>query len=261
MRIAVNLTGRVDLPRENVAAQVSSDGGIQKMSIEWDFSMFNLSKNCEVKLDLWASGTYETRRIMLGELSSGAGKAEDIDVSEMRNSERLKCRFVVTSLQNGIPMIVAQLDQISVTRLGNEDDETSILQIVADPLLASLWELQIIDGEPVLRIKDKRGLCAYLKSEAPLFDPLVMPEVLGKVFDWFVKPDDQKNTESFEEWKAVFIDLGCESEVINMAEVDSTDIDADVLLKTRRDIQANFVARHRFFDLVEAQMDNVRGAE
>jgi hypothetical protein len=57
MKTVVNLTGRVDLPRENVAAHVSSDGGIQKLAIEWDLSMFSLPKDCEVKLDLWASGT------------------------------------------------------------------------------------------------------------------------------------------------------------------------------------------------------------
>ena len=261
MKTVVNLTGRVDLPRENVVAQVSSDGGVQKLAIEWDLSMFSLPKDCEVKLDLWASGTYEIRRLRLGELSTGFGKVEDIDVSEMRNSDHLKCRFVVTRVLNGLPMIVAQLDQISVVRLGDDDDQTSILKIVPDPDLASLWELKVIDGEPELRIKEKDGMYSYLKSETPLFDPLVLPEVLGKVFDWFVESDDQKNMDSFEEWKPVFKDLGCEVEVISMAEADNLDLDPDLLLEARQNIQANFVARHGFFDTVQSQMEIARSAE
>ena len=231
------------------------------MSIEWDLSNFGLSEKCQVNLDLWASGTYETRRIRLGELASGVGRKDDIDVSEMRNSEHLKCRFIVTRLQNGLPMIAAQLDQISVIRLGDDDDQTSILKIVPDPDLASAWELQIIDGEPELRIKEKNGMYSYLKTETPLFNPLVLPEVLGKVFDWFIESDDQKNMDTFEEWKPVFRDLGCEAEVLAMAENDGSEIDPDVLLEARRNIQANFVARHGFFDVVQSQMDSARSAD
>ena len=158
-------------------------------------------------------------------------------------------------------MIAAQLDQISVIRLGDDDDQTSILKIVPDPDLASAWELQIIDGEPELRIKEKNGMYSYLKTETPLFNPLVLPEVLGKVFDWFIKSDDQKNMDTFEEWKPVFRDLGCEAEVLAMAENDGSEIDPDVLLEARRNIQANFVARHGFFDVVQSQMDSARSAD
>jgi hypothetical protein len=261
MKSAVNLTGRVDFPRENVAAQVTFDGGVQKMAVEWDLTTLNLPKDCEIKLDVWASGTYEMKRFFLGLLSSGKGKEEDIDVSEMRNSEHLKCRFVVTKVQSGLPMIVAQLDQISVSRLGDDDDLTSILKIVPDPDLTSVWDLRIVDGDPELRIKEKDGMSSYLKSEAPLFNPLVLPEALGKVFDWFIASDDEKNMDSFEEWKLVFRELGCDEEIITIAESDNSEIDTDLLVMERRKIQASFVSRHSFFDSIESQMENARSAE
>ena len=102
---------------------------------------------------------------------------------------------------------------------------------------------------------------AYLKSEAPLFHPLVLPEVLGKVFDWFVTFDDQKNMDSFEEWKAVLRELGCDEEVIAMAELDTSEIDADLIVEARRKIQANFVSKHGVFDSIQLQMENNRSAE
>lgn len=261
MKAAVNLTGRVDFPRENVVAQVNLDNGIQKMAIEWNLSSLNLPEDCEIKLDVWASGTYEMKRFFLGSLSSGVGREGDIDVSEMRNSDHLKCRFVVTKVQNGLPMIVAQLDQISVIRLGDDDDLTSILRIVSDPDLVSVWDLRITDGDPELRIKEKDGMYSYLKSEAPLFHPLVLPEVLGKVFDWFVTFDDQKNMDSFEDWKALFRELGCDEEVISMAETDTSEIDADLLVAARQKIQGSFVSKHGVLDSIQSQMDNDRGAD
>ena len=261
MKAAVNLTGRVDFPRENVVANVNFENGIKKMAIEWNLSMLNLPEDCQIKLDVWASGTYEMKRFFLGPLSSGVGREVDIDVSEMRNSDHLKCLFVVTRVRNGLPMIVAQLDQISVIRLGDDDDQTSILKIVADPDLASAWDLRITDGEPELRIKEKDGMYSYLKSEAPLFHPLVLPEVLGKVFDWFITSDDQKNMDSFEDWKTVFRELGCDEEVITMAELDNAEMDAELIEEARRRMQSNFVSKHGVLDSIQSQMEETRSAD
>jgi len=261
LKTSINLTGRIDIPRENIAAQVSLENGIQYLAAEWDLSTFEIPEDSDMTLDVWALGTYETRRVILGKVGTGTGKVLDVDISDMRNAERLKARLIVKRFDGELPMIIAQLDQISVVRLGDAEDENSILLIESDKELSSTWELQIFEGEPVLKIKEKNGMHAYLKSESPMFEPLVLPEVLGKVFDWFVLPDELKSPEAAEKWKAFFIGLGCDEEIFEMVDNGALDVEEEQILAARRDVQAKFVAKHGLFKAIEIQMDSTRGVE
>lgn len=259
MKTSVNLTGRIEIPRENIVAQVKFADGRAELCVEWDIQDLGVPEDAELVMDFWASGTYETRRCFLGEAVRENTRSENIDVFDMRNSNKIKLRFMARKLINNLPMIVAQVDQVAVVTLGLGEDPNSLLKIASDSDLGSPWKLKIEDGAPILMVKDLDGLYPYLKSEAPWFKPIVLTEVFSQIFDWYVGFDEDEDRDQFvaEKWKSLFEDCGADAALLNQirdGEIHRTDTRVEELKDL---VLRAFVSKHGFFSaLIEIMTDS-----
>lgn len=245
MKTTLNLTDRIEIPREVIIAQVSIEEEQATLQFHCDLSGLSLPSDSELVLDIWAADTYETKRLPVGPVESINNTVFKFDVTEMRNLHKLRLRCVVLRVVNKLPMILAQADQIQVINLSSGDDGSSILKIHPDSQMELPWELRVEEGIPALYIREDGGLYAFLKSEAEWFKPTVLTDVLGKVFDWYFSDgDDQDRDESLlDKWGVFFIQLGCPSDLIELAKFDVDNLDPLEVEDARKKILNSFAKK------------------
>jgi hypothetical protein len=263
MRSSVNLTGRQDILRENIDAEVFTENSTSSLSLKWDLTGLSLPSDSEIFVFLWAAGTFESMSIEIGRLSERSENEFKADVSQMRNLDKLRLRMVVRHLVDGVPMIVAQVDQVRVINKNGDDQVNSLLHVVPDPSLVVPWEVRFEEGIPEVFIKEENGLYSFLKSETDWFWPTLLSDILGKIFDWYFTSDEdvEKDSEYQEKWGSFFLDLGCSLNLIQLARMEPKDIASEDLKVERKRALDQFTRRSGFMESLSSLMELKEGNE
>ena len=205
----INYTNRIDIQPSEIEATYRVEGDRCEVTLKWLLSHYALDEDCEIFVSLMGSYTTEVRRIHLGTFGNGNG-LKVIDYRNLRNPELMKLRFlVVRADDHGIPMIKADLAGISPLDQSDNSKSKSFLKIVRQDDLMVPWRLSFNDEEPVIFISGREDLYQLLRESSPIFNPLMLSEVVRQVFEWMALSGDDLSREISQHWVRFFEKLTC----------------------------------------------------
>ena len=111
------------------------------------------------------------------------------------------------------------------------------------------WRLSFNDEEPIIVISGRQDLYQQLRESSPIFNPLVLSEVVRQVFEWMALSDDDFSGEVSKQWIKFFTKLSCLAGFLE--EVHSAD-DEEQLVEVREMAQRVSDEFARKFGLVNA---------
>ena len=245
----LNYTNRIDIQSSEIEATYQVEGDHCKVTLKWLLGHYALDEDCEIFIGLVGTNTTEARRIQLGSLGDGNG-SEVIDFRNLRNPELMKLRFLVVKVDDrGIPMIRADLSGISPLDQSDNSKAKSFLKIIKQDDLMVPWRLSFNDEEPIIVISGRQDLYQQLRESSPIFNPLVLSEVVRQVFEWMALSDDDFSGEVSKQWIKFFTKLSCPAGFLE--EVHSAD-DEEQLVEVREMAQRVSEEFARKFGLVNA---------
>ena len=208
MKKIVPLTGRIEIDKSFVFAEIFRQGTKFEVVLKWDFSTLNFDATYLIVVDLFVPGTTENKRYDLGNVKTESC-VQKIDVSKMLNPLDLKVRFKVIDSSKSIPIIHASVDKIQPKLPEDSENSRSLLPIIRKEDLKVPWSLVFDLGVPKLYVTDQNDLYKKLKdrTKSPWFYPLIMHDVFKSIFEWCGMSEDFENDEKAIKWKKLFIDL------------------------------------------------------
>jgi hypothetical protein len=199
------------------------------LDANWDLSEYGLQEPFEVVVLAKALG--ETIRFGTGKGNNTKGSIS-LDLKGMRNP--LDCRIdlkVTRPDSRGIPVILGVLHNAQPVLPDTSKPKKSLLRTKKDPKLEVPWTMSFEDGLPTLYVSDKAEIYEPMTASSPIFDAIVLPEVVRQIFVWVKLPGEDKDPTYVEGWKSVFEDLGSPREYLDeemsysdMAETDFKDM-------------------------------------
>jgi hypothetical protein len=210
MTIKFNYTQRIDFNESSISAKISENGTSSNdftLDVNWDLSEYGLQEPFEVVVLAKALG--ETIRVGSG-LGEHLKGFTSVDLGGMRTP--LDCRIdlkVIRRDARGIPVILGVLHNAQPVLPDTSKPKKSLLRTKKDAQLDVPWTLSFEEGLPTLYVSDKSEIYEALSVSSPIFDAIVLPEVVRQVFIWVKMPGEEKDPTYVEGWKSAFESLGC----------------------------------------------------
>ena len=258
---SMNYTGRIDFEVNEVSASYREENGQGTLTVRWLLGHYGLNSNSQLFLTMEGDETSESRRFGLGLLGVGQGEIV-LPITQFRNPELIKLRLKVVEVDSdGIPMILAQGDKISPLNLNSNNRSRSFLKIMNSPDLTVPWRVGFPDDEPVLYVSDRDELFLKLRNKSPLFEPLVLAEVVRQIFVWIATSDLAYGSEVLKEWILFFEQLTCPHGFIQ--EDRSHEDDSEAVMQFANDVSEEFAKKHNFTQsissIIEAEEQSRNG--
>lgn len=211
MAIRLNFTNRIELAERVLKAKITSPSNSPSeyvLTVEWDLTDYDSLGNFD--LVFLAKSIGETRRRTAPIASQLVGSME-IDLTSMRNPLESLIQMKLTRADSkGIPVIVANLDDVAPELPISKFHSKSLLRTKIDSKLEVPWIMKFDEGIPTLCVTNKFDLYEYLTGQSPVFDALILPEVIRQVLSWIKFPGEEKKTKYVEAWKNVLDQYGCQ---------------------------------------------------
>jgi len=258
---SMNYTGRIDFDVNEVSATYREENGQGTLTVRWLLGHYGLNSNSQLFLTMEGDETSESRRFDLGVIGAGQGEIV-LPPTQFRNPELIKLRLKVVEVNpDGIPMILAQGDKISPVNLDSNNRSRSFLKIVNSPDLTVPWRVEFPDDEPVLMVSDRDELFLKLRNKSPLFEPLVLSDVVRQIFVWIAISDLAYGSEILKEWILFFEQLTCPHGFIQ--EDRSHEDDTEAVMRFANDVSEEFAKKHNFTQsissIIEAEEQSRNG--
>ena len=255
MSTKFNYTNRIALAQDVLRAQVLPKvGATDKYEIcfDWRLTEYSLPSIYELVFVLKVIGQTHREKVAAVEASTGTFK---VDLAEISTPQEITVTMKVVSRDsNGVPIIIAILENFQPEFPKAVSSRRSLLKTTKDSQLSVPWRLQIDDGIPTLHISDRNGVYDKLTLFTPEFDALVLPDVVRQIFLWLVSGDDEMDSIHAEGWKAIFEELGCPrsyfdglSEFVEMTSVERLDITS-----RSNEVSEAFVLDQEYFSFLAA---------
>jgi hypothetical protein len=201
------------------------------------------------------SQTTETRRFELGTLIDGNGE-KTLKIAQVRNPELIKLRFGVVEVDtNGLPMIKADRDRIAPHNLNENNQSRSFLKMIKSSELIVPWRVDFIDEEPVLLITDRQELFHSLRDTSPLFQPLVLSDVVRQVFERLAINEADYSNAVIKQWVKFFEDLTCPIGFIQMERLGATEEELDEVKLMSQIVSEEFSKKFKFIDAIASTFE------
>jgi len=217
MTIKLNFTQRIDFSETAVAAKIyekNANSSSFIVDVDWDLTEYGLMEPIEVVILAKALG--ETVRAGTGTGNFLKGSTS-IDLGGMRNP--LDCQIDLKLTRRdarGIPVILGVLRNAQPVLPDTSKPKKSLLRTKKDPQLDVPWALNFEDGLPTLYVSDQSEIYEPLSVSSPIFDAIVLPEVVRQIFIWIKLPGEDKDPTYVEGWKSVFEGLGCPRDYLDV---------------------------------------------
>ena len=216
MAIRFNFTNRIDLPDYVLKAKIANKPNSSTeflLNLQWDLSEYEFIG--DFVFVFLAKSIGETRRMVIP-LDSNLSGSTEMDLTSMRNPLDCSIQMKLTRLDSmGIPVIVANLDDILPELPNSPLPSKSLLRTKIDSTLEVPWIMKFDEGIPTLCVTNQNELYEYLASKSPIFDALILPEVIRQVLSWIKFPGEEKKTKYVEAWKTVLEQYGCQRQYLD----------------------------------------------
>ena len=254
--IKMNYTGRIDIQEHEIEATYEIENDEYSLTLKWLLGHYGLPNNCNLFVEMkGGSQTTETRRFELGSLIDGNGE-KTLKVAQIRNPELIKLRFGVVEVSaNGLPMIKADRDRIAPHNLNENNQSRSFLKMIKSSELIVPWRVDFIDEEPVLLITDRQDLFHSLRDTSPLFQPLVLSDVVRQVFERLAIDEADYNNIVIKEWVNFFEELTCPNGFIQKTRIDATEEEQEEVKHMSRIVSEEFTKKFKFIDAIASTFE------
>jgi hypothetical protein len=249
----VNFTGRVDLPMEVLEASVSVDGGRSTLFLEWNLSGFGFDPAAQIWLEIRRAGSYEYRREYLADFKKGL-KSAMIDVTNMTDPLNLRLRLKVVLERDNKKLLIGNLDNFVPRVPEDQTNQRGFLKIIEDQALEVPWIMRYEAGEPTLVLSGRKNVYSVLKDQSHIFIPGILPEVVRQICIWAARDRDRENSELFEKWERLFIDLGAKESLFDpdLNEEEFEDTSYNDILDNAAICANEFSRRHSLLDQINS---------
>jgi hypothetical protein len=254
--LKMNYTGRVDILEHEIEATYQVDNDEYSLTLKWLLGHYGLPSNCNLFVEMkGGSQTTETRRFELGTLIDGNGE-KTLKIAQVRNPELIKLRFGVVEVDtNGLPMIKADRDRIAPHNLNENNQSRSFLKMIKSSELIVPWRVDFIDEEPVLLITDRQELFHSLRDTSPLFQPLVLSDVVRQVFERLAINEADYSNAVIKQWVKFFEDLTCPIGFIQMERLGATEEELDEVKLMSQIVSEEFSKKFKFIDAIASTFE------